>query len=211
MDQKDLSTEETILQAAREIFTRKGRDGARMQEIADHAKVNKTLLHYYYRSKEKLFYRVVEDVIKGLLNRVITTSFSPSPFKPFLRRFINNHIDFMEQHQDMLGFLLWELKKDPQLIKNVILKQFDQLGSTPIKLFSDRINTAIKSGEIRPIKAMDFIINLASLDIFVFALLPVISPFISPDEKQLKALVQSRKKEVFRLLWNDIAQKNKTA
>ena len=209
MNSKDLSAEETILLSARKIFTHKGRDGARMQEIADHAGVNKTLLHYYYRSKEKLFYRVVEEVINDLISQVITTSFSPAPFKTFLRRFINNHIDFLEQHQDMLGFLLWELKKDPQLIKNVILKQFDQIGGSPFELLSNRIKVAVKIGEIRPIKEMDFIINLASLDVFVFALIPVISPIITPDKNQLKALVQSRKKEVFRLLWNDIALKDK--
>ncbi len=205
MNSKDRSTEDSILQSAREIFTRKGRDGARMQAIADHAGVHKTLLHYYFRSKEKLFYRVVEEVINDLISQVITTSFSPAPFKTFLRRFINNHIDFLEQHQDMLGFLLWELKKDPQLIQQGILKRFDPLGGNPFELLSGRIKAAVKSGEIRPIHEMDFIINLVSLNVFVFALIPVISTIINPNENQLRALVKSRKKEVFRLLWNDIA------
>jgi len=205
MDLKDRSTEDSILRSAREIFTRKGRDGARMQAIADHAGVHKTLVHYYFRSKEKLFYRVVEEVINDLISQVITTSFSPAPFKTFLRRFISNHIDFLEQHQDMLGFLLWELKKDPQLIQQGILKRFDPLGGNPFELLSGRIKTAVKSGEIRPVQAMDFIINLVSLNVFIFALIPVISTIINPDENQLRALVKSRKKEVFRLLWNDIA------
>lgn len=207
MNPKDRSTEDTILQSAREIFTQKGRDGARMQEIADHAGVNKTLLHYYYRSKEKLFYRVVEEVINDLIVQVITTSFSPAPFKTFLRRFINNHMDFLEQHQEMLGFLLWELKKDPLLVKQVILKSFDPLGGNPFELLSVRINAAVKSGEIRSINAMDFIINLVSLDVFIFVLIPVVSTIIEPNENQLKTMVKSRKKEVFRLLWNDIAPK----
>lgn len=199
------STENRILQAAREVFTAKGRDGTRMQEIADRAGVNKTLLHYYFRSKEKLFYRVVESVIGELIRQVIRSSFSPAPFKVFLKRFITNHIDFLSQHQDMLGFLLWELKKDPQLIREVILKQFDRLGSTPFEMLSERIGQAVKKGEIRPVKPLDFIINLASLDIFVMALLPVLAPVTALDSKQLQTLIQNRKKEVFRLLWNDIA------
>ena len=45
------STEEKIYEAARKVFIRKGMDGARMQEIADEAGMNKALLHYYFRNK----------------------------------------------------------------------------------------------------------------------------------------------------------------
>jgi len=44
-----------ILDAAREVFVERGLDGARMQDIADKAGINKALLHYYFRNKEKLF------------------------------------------------------------------------------------------------------------------------------------------------------------
>jgi len=49
---KTENTETEILIAAKEIFQLKGMAGARMQEIADKAKINKALLHYYYRSKQ---------------------------------------------------------------------------------------------------------------------------------------------------------------
>jgi AcrR family transcriptional regulator len=47
------STEKRILDAAKEVFITRGFDGARMQEIADIADINKALLHYYFRSKDK--------------------------------------------------------------------------------------------------------------------------------------------------------------
>jgi AcrR family transcriptional regulator len=55
MGEKDLNTEEKILEAAAQEFIQKGRSGARMQEIANNAGINKALLHYYYRSKDMLF------------------------------------------------------------------------------------------------------------------------------------------------------------
>ena len=55
LKKKDNSTEDAILQVARKVFTQKGLSGARMQDIADEAGVNKALLHYYFQSKEKLF------------------------------------------------------------------------------------------------------------------------------------------------------------
>ena len=48
-------TEKKIIEAATTVFSEKGKDGARMQEIADTAGINKALLHYYFRSKNKLF------------------------------------------------------------------------------------------------------------------------------------------------------------
>ncbi|HEX2898201.1 MAG TPA: helix-turn-helix domain-containing protein, partial [Bacteroidia bacterium] len=52
------NTEFRILEAARHIFQQKGFDGARMQEIADTAQINKGLLHYYFKSKDALFHKV---------------------------------------------------------------------------------------------------------------------------------------------------------
>ena len=52
MEIKKDNTEEKIIDAATDVFVQKGMDGARMQEIADLAGINKALLHYYFRSKE---------------------------------------------------------------------------------------------------------------------------------------------------------------
>ena len=59
--EKHQGAEEKILSAARKIFTTKGMAGARMQDIANEAGINKALLHYYYRDKEKLFETIPFD------------------------------------------------------------------------------------------------------------------------------------------------------
>ena len=71
---KTENTETEILIAAKEIFQQKGMAGARMQEIADKAKINKALLHYYYRSKQLLFEAVFKSAFSLLapqLNKVL--------------------------------------------------------------------------------------------------------------------------------------------
>ena len=55
MTSKDKNTELKILKAAKEVFIIKGFEGSRMQEIADTAGINKSLLHYYFRTKDNLF------------------------------------------------------------------------------------------------------------------------------------------------------------
>ena len=64
------STEQLILQAAQAVFLEKGLAGARMQEIADRAGINKALLHYYFRSKEKLSETVVHQTMGLLIPRL---------------------------------------------------------------------------------------------------------------------------------------------
>src|SRR5690349_22190096 len=67
---KDKSTQDRILDAARKVFVRKGMAGARMQDIADEAGINKALLHYYFRSKEKLFEQIFKELSFQFLPRV---------------------------------------------------------------------------------------------------------------------------------------------
>ncbi|HNA17232.1 MAG TPA: helix-turn-helix domain-containing protein, partial [Ferruginibacter sp.] len=61
MAKHNKDTEQKILESARNVFIQKGLAGARMQDIADHAGVNKALLHYYFTSKDKLFNIVFEQ------------------------------------------------------------------------------------------------------------------------------------------------------
>ena len=71
MTEKDKLTEEKIFDSATEIFIKKGFEGARMQDIADHAGINKSLLHYYYRTKERLFNEVFENITDRIYRKLI--------------------------------------------------------------------------------------------------------------------------------------------
>ena len=57
------NTEDKILQAAYSIFLLYGYHGASLQQITNKAKINKAAIHYYFRSKEKLYYKVIEAVL----------------------------------------------------------------------------------------------------------------------------------------------------
>ena len=65
--QRDVSTEQKIREAARKVFQAKGMHGARMQDIADTAGINKALLHYYFRSKDQLFEAIFKEALQQLI------------------------------------------------------------------------------------------------------------------------------------------------
>jgi TetR/AcrR family transcriptional regulator len=201
---KEKQTEQEIIDAAVAVFVEKGKDGARMQEIADRAGVNKMLLHYYYRDKDTLFLEVVRKISADLYGSVMEECMNAPTFKAFLSVFIDRHFDFLNERKDTFQFLLWELSRKRFDLKSIVDVSNNPYGQNPFELLTEKLREAVARKEIRPVDTTEFILNLFSLDLFLFVGLPVIREIAPMDALELAAVVARRKKEVFRLLWNDI-------
>ncbi|HOO28637.1 MAG TPA: TetR/AcrR family transcriptional regulator [Lachnospiraceae bacterium] len=201
---KEKQVERDILNAAVKVFVEKGREGARMQEIADCAGVNKMLLHYYFRDKDTLFLEVVREVNADLYGSVIEKSMEALTFQEFLSVFISRHFDYLNEKKDSFQFLLWELSRKQFDLKTVVSGLNNKYGKNPFEILSDKLEEAVKNGEIREVDPTEFTLNLFSLDLFMFIGLPVIREIMPMDEEALESALERREKEVFRLLWNDI-------
>lgn len=204
MKEKEKQVEQDIIIAAAKVFVEKGKDGARMQEIADNAGVNKMLLHYYFKDKDTLFLEVVKKIVTDLYGSVIEESINVSGFKDFLFMFIDRHFEFLNERKDSFQFLLWELSRKQFDLKNIVSGSYKQYGKNPFEIISDKLNKAIAKGEIRAVDTTEFILNLFSLDLFMFIGLPVIREIAPMNDAELASVIERRKHEVFRLLWNDI-------
>jgi TetR/AcrR family transcriptional regulator len=201
---KERHVEENIINTAVKVFVEKGKDGARMQEIADKAGVNKMLLHYYFKDKDTLFFEVLKKSVSDLYNSVFDGSMEDLTFKEFLSVFIDRHFDFLNERKDMFQFLLWELSRNKLDIKALASELYGQYEQNPFGILLARLNEAIEKGEIRAVDTTGFILNLFSLDLFMFVALPVIRKITPMDDVKLANAIEHRKKEIFRLLWNDI-------
>ena len=203
----NVETEEKILKAARKILLENGKNGARMQAIADEAKVNKALLHYYFRSKDKLYLKVLDDVLAELLESVISKSDPEAPIHIFLKQFVTNHINFLVSHQEIIKFFLGEIATNHEKVAELMKKHFvlkGKMGKPVHKLIADRINNAVANGEIKPIDPIHLMINILSLDIFFFVISPMVHILLeTPKEKQDKIL-EERAEHIFNFVWEAI-------
>ena len=120
----DRQTEEIIFEAATEVFIRKGMDGARMQEIADKAGINKALLHYYYRSKEKLFNAVFEKLSSHIFSKFAPVFDENLPFEEKIRFFYREHLEILRRNPELPAFILNEMNRNPEWMKKLI-RNFD--------------------------------------------------------------------------------------
>jgi len=194
------NTEERILDAAKSVFIRKGMDGARMQEIADEAGINKALLHYYFRTKQKLFETIFKQAFGQIFPDIKTLIHSELPIEKKLGIFIEKYISLLQQNPFLPSFILKEISRDPEFLASVIKKQ----GVNIRELFQ-MLETEIKAGKIRKMDARDLIINILGLSIFPFAAGPLmIIMFFEKDQKAYKNFLIRRKETVKEFILNSI-------
>lgn len=192
--------ENNILNAAKEIFEKKGMAAARMQEIADEAGINKAMLHYYYRSKQLLFEAVFKSAFSLLapqLNEIINAD--TSIFEK-IKNFSSNYISFVIKHPYLPNFIIQELNRNPEFVKNLIAeKNFPNISK-----FKQQVNEKVSEGVIRPISAEQLFINIMSLNIFPFIGAPLLKGFVNVDDKTYQQFMDDRKTEVAEFIINAI-------
>ena len=194
------TTENEILKAAKEIFHVKGMDGTRMQEIADKAKINKALLHYYYRSKQLLFEAVFKSAFSLLapqLNKVLNDD---SDLFEKITKFTENYISFVIKHPYLPNFVIQELNRNPEFL----LKLRAEKNFPSIDKFKLQVSDAITEGVIKPISAEQLFINIISLNIFPFIGEPLLMALVNVDKDSYNKILENRKTEVASFIINSI-------
>jgi AcrR family transcriptional regulator len=189
----DPSTEQRILAAAKQIFMLKGMAGARMQDIADQAGINKALLHYYFRSKEKLFGVIFKEAISSFIPRITAIISDPGTSLFYkLEKFCSEYITMMAQNPYVPLFVINEMHKQP----GEFLKKMWGNKKPPVNLLIGQIREDIRLGRIRQIDPYQLLMNIISLCIFPFIGKPMWSFVTGTDEDDFAQLIEKRKKDV---------------
>lgn len=190
----ELNTEERILEAARKVLFAKGYAGARMQDIADEAGINKALLHYYFRNKEKLFEVIFREAVSKLLpGVVIIFTDEDRPFENKVRSFCAAYIRTWIEHPFIPMFVLNEIHTNKgEMLARII----SESRPNPMKAVLASIEKAIRKKEIRPIDPHQLLLNMMSLCIFPFVGSPVFKKMAGVSDKQYVAMLEARVNEV---------------
>jgi TetR/AcrR family transcriptional regulator len=197
---KDISTEQKILDAAKQVFFDKGMDGARMQDIADKAGINKAMLHYYFRSKEKLFETIFAESFNDFFPRLSSILESDTNLTGKIEMICTAYINQIRCMPYLPVFILHEVNRRP----GTFLKKIWGSYPPPIKLFFKAIETAVKKKEIKPVDPLQLIMNIVSLCIFPFAAKPIFQQATGISKKQFDAMMEERKKIVPQMIIQSI-------
>ncbi|HJR63471.1 MAG TPA: TetR family transcriptional regulator [Gemmatimonadaceae bacterium] len=196
----DGDTEQRILDAAHAVFLRRGTAGARMQEIAKEAGVNQALLHYYFRSKEKLAEAVFQRVARGFMPPVIQVLASDLPLEEKVERVVELEIDNLARSPLLPAYLISEMHHDPDRARQFLQAATglvpEQVRPRVFDTLRRQIDERVRAGTMRSIAPEQFAMSLLSLCIFPFAARAMMMLLTGTDQKGFERLMARRRKEL---------------
>lgn len=192
-------TEERILRAARNVFVRRGTAGARMQEIAEEAGVNQALLHYYFRSKDRLAAAVFREVAGQMIPQMAKLFTSDESLERKVEQAVHLYIDTVRESPFIPSYVVAELHHHPERLRSVVAQaagdQVPQVATTLLRL-GDQIASGVADGTLRPITAEQFLMNLLGLVAAPFLVLPVLQSLIGLDDDDFQRILDVRRAEL---------------
>lgn len=186
-----LTTQEKILEAAKKVFHRKGFEGARMQEIADEAGINKALLHYYFRNKETLFEAVFEDAFSTMFTSVFSLISKEVPFEEKIRELSVLYITFLQENSYIPWFIINGLYERPEKFGEL----FRRKNIQPMKVV-ERFRVQILEEYGVDIDPRHFFLNFLSLCIFPVVARPLLQQVFNISNAGMTRFTEERKMEV---------------
>ena len=202
IQQQDGTTEEKIFNAAKKVFIAKGMAGARMQDIADEAGINKALLHYYFRNKEKLFETIFIEMSLRFLPRVNSIFESHMSLFEKIETFCTGYISKIIENPFIPLFILNEINKQPE----TFLKKMWGGKKPQVAKLVEQIESEIKKGKIRKLNPDHLLMNMISMCIFPFVGKPLCQRILGLNETQFRNLMEERKKEVPKFIIDSISK-----
>ena len=185
---KELSTEEKIIEAARNIFTQKGFSATRTRDIAEEAGINLALLNYYFRSKQNLFQIIIEEkfnVLFGMIGPILSDK--EISLEDKISTLVASYTDMLLGNEDLPLFVLSEIKSNEFILEKV--KQNAELLSQPV------IENQLKERGFT-ISSFNFIMNVMSLTLFPFMSKPLFVTSGLVKEEEFTQFVTERKKDI---------------
>ena len=158
------STEEKIKEAARKVFLEKGFSGATTRDISREAGLNCALMNYYFRTKEKLFASVFEEMLQLFFQGMSTVLNKPISLKEKIIELIEHDFQMFKRNPSLCIFVFNEFHRDPDQLMNIILAAKTQ----PASLFERQLKEAIDQGIVRPVKVEHVMSLLLSNTQFIF-------------------------------------------
>lgn len=200
----ETNTEQMILEAAKELFLQKGYAMTSTADIARVAGCNTAMIHYYYRSKEQLFIAFFMREVEAFAKNFVLIPSEDLPFVQKLEHLISAHFEFIEANPRLPFLLFNELMTNPQRVDQII-SVVEERVSLMVATMQNEFDYQVAQGVIRPVRALDVLINMVSLNVTTFMGLPLISRIGVSSQAEFCA---NRKRVIVNTILNSIIIKD---
>jgi TetR/AcrR family transcriptional regulator len=199
--ESNASSEQRIKDAARKVFLMKGFAGARVQEIADEAGMNRVLVNYYFRSKERLFQVVFQDAMSEIDNRLLLVVQSEAAIQEKIAQVVEGYMTQAIIDPLVETFLINEFNQHPDLMREVFQ---ESKAAHAITVFVRELDVAFARGEIRYTGYQVFL-TIMSICMFPFAAQAMLSNLLELSPERYVKLLEERKAICADMVWRAVA------
>ena len=200
---QDSSTEQAIMEAAEELFLDKGYNAVSTVDIAKKAGCNQSLVHYYYRSKKNLFGLVFKKKAEFFISYLMKISDSDLSFEEKMTNRIEAHFSFIRSNWKLPVLFFNEIATNKELIEE-ILQNFSNLPFPAFLQLQVELNEEFEKGNIRKTDAFNLILNVFSLNVMTFMMLPLIKMVSKIPEQEIELMLEIRKNENVRTILSSL-------
>ena len=200
---KEQNMEEAILKTATRLFLEKGFKATSTTEIAKEVGCNQALVHYYYRTKDRLFEAIFKKKIKFFLGALLSIDNEELPYKEKLARKIESHFDAIRENPKLPLFFFNELSTNPKRLKEM-RESLGELPQMALNQMESELNAEIEKGTIRKISIYDLLMSIVSLNIIGFLGEPIFKTITGLNDEQYQQLLDRRKKENVHIILNSL-------
>ncbi|MAL17809.1 MAG: TetR family transcriptional regulator [Balneola sp.] len=203
MTDKQKATEDQIFEAAARVFQRDGYAGARMQEIADEANINKSMLHYYFRSKDQLFREVFQKEMMRFFPSIFKVLGSDDKLDQKLPKLIDAYYEFLQDNPTLVQFVIQEMNNHPKELRNFMSEN----DIHPPASFGVQIKKEIEEGNMDPIDPRQLLISIVGLILFPFIAQVMVTTVFDLEEEDYLGFLKNRKEFLTDFILNAINYK----
>ena len=189
------SKRELILKAAEQEFMTNGYEATKTTQIAERAGVTHAMLHYYFQTKENIFRKIYEDKINMLKEPIVAlVENKEMELSQRIDTIIETHFEFLKANPTLPYFVISEMNNNPLLIETMKENIGEVMGKSYKKLQKE-IDEYVAQGIINPITALDLLLDIVSLNVSAFVMLPIMKSVVSNKDEQ-NAILEQRKREI---------------
>lgn len=195
MKNEEKNTEQAILQAAEDLFLKQGFAQTTTKQIAQQAGCNQALVHYYFRTKDNLFERILEEKVHFVADNFSAINAESISLEERIEKLVEVHFTLFNRNPRLVPFIFTELFYDARRLRPVLV-QIRSYATALFVRFDTLLQQEARAGRIRPVTTLDLALTIISLDVAPFMLRPVAQEAWGLTDEQAEQLLAARKREI---------------
>ncbi len=201
MQNPEHKTREQILEAALREFHQNGFKGARTSRIAEAAGISRTMLHYYFNTKEALFEAVLNKTFGAVMPHLYRMVAEEKDLFELLDNLVDTVADMLEENPGLPSFIVNVLNENPGLILGLAAFQDENTpGLIDAVLEKARAQRLVRAD----VRGEDLLIDVWALCSTPYLLAPYISAKEKRNEAAMRAFIRGRRTGIKTLILNGI-------